>query len=165
MPFNKIDITLTPQQITGIQDGLDMIKENLPVQFNLTKKERTDLPNIGDERYPYVKRAIENHAPANAQIVAGVFAGTLAEATNDLTFYDQMEPFIGQLLQVVEIFQDTQQVAGSEAYTWLRAFYASAQLAAANQVPGSDAVVDDLKTLFDNEAPAPGEPGVEIQPE
>ena len=106
MPFNKIDNVLTDEQKESISDALDVLTntDNMPVQFNLTKKERTDLPNIADERYPYVKRAIENHAPANPKIVAGVFAGTLAQATTDLSFYDQMEPLIGRLKQIIEIY-------------------------------------------------------------
>jgi len=166
MPFNKMDTVLSNPQLDSISAALDELLDpaNMPEQFNLTKKERTDLPNIADERYPYVKRAIENHAPANPKIVAGVFAGSLPEAVNDLTYYDQVQPFIGRLKQIIEIFEDTQQVAGSEAFTWLRGFYASAQLGAKNQLPGADAVVDDLKPLFDKETSDPIDPGVEPNP-
>lgn len=158
MPFNKIDVVLTQQQIDDIQAGIDMIKENLPVQVNLTNKEKTDLPNIADERHPYVQRAIEQHAPANAQITAGAFYGPLAEAQNDFTFFDQMQPFLGQLAQLAEIFEDTQHAAGSEAWAWFRSFYGSAQNAAENNVPGADAVVNDLKAIFEDQGgPGGGE--------
>ena len=125
---------------------------NMPVQFNLTKAERKSVPNISNERYPFVQRAIQNHGPNNPNLVSG-FAGTQAEAANDLTFYDQVENFIGQLQQVIEIYQDTQQVAGSESYTWTRALYNTAKEAAENQVPGADAVVDDLSKLFEGQGP------------
>ncbi|MBI4930884.1 MAG: hypothetical protein HY841_08995 [Bacteroidetes bacterium] len=159
MPFSKINITLTAAQVTAIQAAITALKNpaNMPVQFNLTKEERTSLQNINNTRYPYVQRAIKNHGPANPGLVSG-FAGTQAEASNDLTFFDQMEPFIGQLLQVLEIFKDTQQVAGSEAYVWTRALYNTANDASVNQVPGSDAVVDDLAPLFagqGNDGPLP----------
>jgi len=39
----------------------------------------------------------------------------------------------------------------------MRQLYASAKLAAANNVPGADAVVDDLKSLFEGQ-------GVELPP-
>ncbi|MBI4945134.1 MAG: hypothetical protein HY840_01890 [Bacteroidetes bacterium] len=149
MPFSKINLTLSPAQMTAIQTAINALKStaNMPAQFNLTKAERRTLPNISNERYPYVQRAIKNHAPVNPNFVSG-FAGTVAEATNDLTFYDQVGNFIGQLKQIVEIYEDTQQVAGSEAYTWTRAFYNTAKSAAVNQVPGADAVVDDLASMF-----------------
>ena len=154
MPFNKINITLTAAQITSIQTAIHALKStaNLPAQFNLTKAERRTLPNINSSRYPYVQRAIKNHGTNNAVLangVAGLGAGTLTEAANDLTFYDQMENIIGQLMQIVEIYQDTQQVAGSEAYLWTRAFYNMAKSAAENHVPGSDAVADDLASMFE----------------
>lgn len=155
MPFSNINITLTPAQIAAIQSAINALKApaNLPVQFNLTKGERKSVPNISNERYPYVQRAIQNHAPTNPNLVSG-FAGTTAEASNDLTFYDQMKSFILQLRQVTEIYEDTQQVAGSEAYRFTRALYNTAQDAAANQVPGADAVADDLGTLFEGQGTA-----------
>lgn len=168
-PFNKINATLTQQQIDGIQAGIDMIKENLTPQHNLTDKEKTDLPNIANARYPFAKRAIEQHGPANAQIVAGTHFGPLPEAQTDMTFFDQMQPFIGQLRQLVEIFVDTQHVAGSELWAWFRDFYDSAVRASKSNVPGSDAVVEDLKPIFDRpnqggDEPMPGEEGNEPGP-
>ena len=60
-------------------------------------------------------------------------------------------------MQVVEIVTDTQHVAGSEAYEWLRELYRSSKAAAENQVPGADTVVDDLKSLFEGQGDSPGE--------
>lgn len=159
MPFNKIDVTLNNTQKGKIQTAIDELTANLPVQFNLTKDERTELANISNRRHPYVSRAIKNHAPANPNLISG-FAGTLAEADNDLTFFDQMENYIGQLRQVIEIYEDTQQVAGSEAYTFTRELYGSAKRAAENQVPGSDAVADDLAPLFEDQ----GGDGISVDP-
>ncbi|MBI4946654.1 MAG: hypothetical protein HY840_09660 [Bacteroidetes bacterium] len=157
MPFSKINITLTPDEMSTIAAAIDTIINTLPVKYNLTKSERTSLANINSERYPYVQRAIENHGPANPTLVSG-YAGTQAEATNDLVFYDQMKAHLLRLRQALEIYEDTQQVAGSEAYTWTRMLYNSAKDAAANQVPGADAVVDDLATLFEKGGGAPAPP-------
>ena len=160
MPFSNINITLTPKQVAAIQAAIDALKNpaNMPVQFNLTKGERGSVPNISNERYPYVQRTVQIHAPNNPVLtnaVAGLGVGTLGEATNDLTFYDQMKSFILQILQVAEIYKDTQQVAGGEAFNWMSEFYKYAKQAALNQVPGADAVVDDLKTLFEGQGGVP----------
>lgn len=98
MPFSKINITLSAVQFAALQAAISALRNpaNMPVQFNLTKDERTSLANINNNRYPYVMRAIKNHGPNNPNLVSG-FAGTQAEATSDLTFYDQIENFIGQL--------------------------------------------------------------------
>ena len=156
MPFNKINITFSPVQLAAIDAAITSILANLPVQFNLTKDERTELPNISDERYPYALRGIEIHGPNNPILVSG-FAGTQADATTDFTFYNQSEDIIQRLMQVVEIVTDTQHVAGSEAYEWLRELYRASKAAAENQVPGADTVVDDLKSLFEGQGDSPGE--------
>jgi len=150
MPFNKINTTFSALQLAAIEAAVVQILANLPEQFNLTTEERTALPNISDARYPYAQRGIEIHGPNNPNLVSG-FAGTQAEATNDFTFYNQSETVIQRLKQVIEIVTDTQQVAGSEGYVWLRELYRNAKGAAENQVPGADAVVDDLKTLFEGQ--------------
>ena len=87
-------------------------------------------------------------------------AGTQAEATTDFTFYNQSEDVIQRLMQGVEIVTDTQHVAGSASYEWLRELYRSSKAAAENQVPGADTVVDDLKSLFEGQ----GNPGIPPPP-
>jgi hypothetical protein len=103
-----------------------------------------------------VTKVINNYAPANPTLVSG-FAGTLAEAQTDFTLYNQLEPFIEQLRGVLERYQDTQHVGGSEAYTFSREFYSTVQRAAENNVPGSDAIADDLGVLFADQG-GPGTP-------
>lgn len=154
MPFNKVNVQMTAAQLAAVQAGIDAILNNLPSKFNLTVKERNDLPNIADERYPYAKRGVKNHAVANPALVSG-FAGTTANATTDFNYYDQLENILLQVLKVVEIVKDTQHVAGSEVYAWLRELYRSAKAAADNQVPGADAVADDLGKLFEGQGPQP----------
>jgi len=147
MPINKLNISLTPAQTAAIQTALDALVSNLPFAVNLTKQERTELPNIQDERLAFVTKVVNNYAPANPALVSG-FAGTLAEAKTDFLLYNQLEPFIEQLKSILERYQDTQQVGGSEAYAFGREFYGTAQRAAENNVPGTDAIVDDLGVLF-----------------
>ena len=137
-----------------MQAAIDALNDALPFAVNLTKEERTELPNIQDERLAFVTKVIDNYAPANPTLVTG-FAGTLAEATTDFTLYRQLEPFIEQLRSVLEKFQDTQQLGGTEAYTFSREFYNTAKRAAENNVPGADAIADDLSALFDQ---TPAEP-------
>lgn len=150
MPFNKLNLKFTAAQLTAINAAVDQILANIPFALNLTKDERISLPNISDERRAFVEKVIDNYAPANPTLVSG-FAGTLPEAVIDLTLYRQFENPIERLLSVIEICKDTQQVAGSEAYTFSREFYGTAQRAAENNVPGSDAIADDLGQLFEGQ--------------
>ncbi|MFI5218766.1 MAG: hypothetical protein ACHQNT_04695 [Bacteroidia bacterium] len=97
MPFNKLNIALTPAQKTAIQAAIDALKTNLPFGINLTKEERVELPNLQDKRLSFVTKIVEDYAPANPTLVSGL-AGTLAEAETDFILYNQLRNFIGQLV-------------------------------------------------------------------
>ncbi len=154
MPVNKIDITFTAAQVTAINGAIATIISNIPFAQNLTLAERDSVPNIQDNRYPYAQKAVEILAPANPILVSG-FAGTLAQAVTDWTLVKQFDTFIPDLLKLVEMFNDTRQVAASEVYAFLLEFYASAQRAAANNVPGADSIVEALAPLFAGQGPQP----------
>ena len=156
MPINKINVTLTPIQVAAIQAALTSLIANVPFAVNLTKQERTEMPNISDERLAFVTKVVNNYAPANPALVSG-YAGTLAETQTDFQLYNQLEPFIEQLRSIIERYQDTQQVAGTEAYAFSREFYSSTQGAAENNVPGTDAIADDLGAMFADQG-GPGTP-------
>ena len=154
MPFNKLNLTFAQPQLDAINAAIDQILANIPFAVNLTKDERTSMPNVADERRAFVEKVIDNYAPSNPKLVSG-FAGTLPDAVTDLSLFRQFENPIERLASVVEIFKDTQQVAGSEAFAFSLEFYGSAQRAAANNMPGTDAIVDDLGQLFEGQGPPP----------
>lgn len=157
MPVNKLNITLTPEEVDAINEAIQILKNSLPFGLNLTKEERLALSNIQDDRLSFVEKVVVDYAPVNANLVSG-FAGTLANAVNDLTLYEQLRNVILQLQSVVETYTDTQQVAGNEAYEFSLEFYGTAQRAAKNNVPGTDAIVDDLGKLFEGQGPQPAPP-------
>lgn len=150
MPTNKIDITLTPAQKIAIQKAIDILKSNLPFGVSLTRQERTELSDLKDEHISFVERVIDDHAPVNLNLVNG-FGGTLAQAQSDLTLYQELRTYILQLRRVLEMYEDTQQLAGSEAYTFSRVFYHSAMVAAQNHEAGAEAIVTDLDHLYDEQ--------------
>lgn len=152
MPFNKINKTHTPAQKAAIAAAIATIKSNIAELVNLTMTEKGQLPNIDDTRYPYVRRAIKNHAVNHPELVSG-FAGTLAEANNDIDLYSECNSIILELDELKEFFVDLQHVAGAEAYKWFLEYYGSTERAKDNQVPGADAVYNDLKPLFDGQGP------------
>src|ERR1043165_74173 len=115
MPVNKIDITFDNVQLPAIKAAFVTANSNFPFAQNLTIQERTALPNIENERYPYVQRTIEVHAPNNPALVNG-FAGTTAEATRDWTVVKQFDELIPVVRAYLEKLQDTRQIAASEAY-------------------------------------------------
>ena len=152
MPLNKIDITFTAPQEAAINTAISDINTNFPFAQNLTEDEKKQYPTTDNARLPYVKRTVEIHAPNNPNLVSG-FAGTLLNARNDWTLFNQIENFKQQLFSLIEKLAETQDVAGAELYAFMREVYAMAKRAAANNVPGAQAVVDDLAPLFENQGP------------
>lgn len=148
MPTNQINNEFSPLQETAINTAFTSIDTNFPFAVNMTKDERSSTPNIDNERYPYAQRTMDIHAPGNPNLVSG-FAGTYAEAQRDWRLMNQCEAMKQKALMLIEKLNDTQHLGASEVYKFMRQLYATAKLAAENNVPGADAVVDDLKTLFD----------------
>ena len=155
MPFNQINIEFTPLQETAINNDFADIDTNFPFAVNMTKGERGSTPNIDNERYPYAQRTMDIHAPNNPNLVSG-FAGTYAQAQTDWHLMSQCEQFKQKALMLIEKLNDTQHIAASEVFKFMRQFYATAKQAAENNVPGADSVVDDLKSLFEGQG-TPGE--------
>lgn len=150
MPLNKIDITFTPAQDTAIKDDITDMNHNFPFAQNLTNDEKKQYPTTDNSRLPYVKRTVEIHAVNNPNLVSG-FAGTLLNAQNDWTLFNQIENFKQLILSFLEKLIETQDVAGAELYQFMLEVYRMAKAAAANNVPGAQAVVDDLAPLFEGQ--------------
>ena len=157
MAINKLDIVFTTDQVTAIDGAIDAINTNFPFAQNLTEAEKDANQTIDNTRYPYVQRTVEIHIVNTPTLVSG-FAGTSANALNDWTVFNQLENFKQQLLLIINKMSETQDVAGAELYRFMRNVYDMAKQADANNVPGAKAVVDDLKTLFENQGPQPVPP-------
>jgi hypothetical protein len=154
MPLNKIDITFTVPQETAIGTAITDLNTNFPFAQNLTNDEKKQYPTTDNARLPYVQRTVEIHAVNNPSFVSG-FAGTLLNAQNDWKLFNQCENFKQQLLSYVEKLTETQDVAGAELYQFMLELYRMAKAAAANNVPGAQAVVDDLAPLFEGQGTKP----------
>lgn len=152
MPLNKIDITFTGPQETAIDGAVATINTNFPFAQNLTEDEKKLYPTMNSTRYPYVQRTVEMHIVNMPQLVHG-FAGTAVNAQNDFKLYNQLAAHIQQLSIILNKMKETQDVAGAEAYAFMLAVYDMAKQADANNEPGARAVVDDLKTLFEDQGP------------
>jgi hypothetical protein len=67
---------------------------------------------------------------------------------NDLSLFTQLDEIILLVKQLLERLEDTQMLAGSEAYTSALAVYRLISSAADAGVPGADAVNAQLKARF-----------------
>ena len=158
MPYNNISAVVSAPEKTAINDGLDAIPTNMTYAVNLTPEERTAMSSIEEKRLAFATKCME-YAAANATLVPGYVS--LPEAVKDQNLYNDLRPIKAKAAQMHELIDDTQHAVGWEWYKFCLEFYAVVQRASQANVPGSTAIYNDLKDLFDEQggpplAPPPG---------
>lgn len=152
---NRINTSATAAQITAVKTALQTIAANLPFLVGLTTEERIALPAINVSNKAFTEDAINAGINNPALIPSYV---SVANMQNDLLLFSQLDEIIGITKQLLEKLEDTQLLAGSEAYTSALTLYKLFGSASEAGVAGSDAIVAQLKQRF------AGQGGVAIPP-
>lgn len=142
---NRINATMTAAQITAVKGALTTIATNMPFLLGLTVEERVALPKINVSNKAFTEDAI-NAMVNNATLVPSYL--NTAGMQTDLTLYTQIDELMLLTRQLLEKMEDTQMLAGSEAYTSALAAYKLFGAAAEAGVSGADAIYDQLKARF-----------------
>lgn len=142
---NRLNITATPAQITAVKGALQTILTNLPFLIGLTTEERTVLPAIDVNNKVFTEDAIMAGVN-NAAILPSYIS--VPNMQTDITLFGQLDEVIILLKQVLEKLEDTQLLAGSEAYSAALMLYKLFGAAADSGVAGADAVVSQLRARF-----------------
>lgn len=157
---NRLNITATAAQITAVKTALQTIATNLPFLIGLTIDERITLPAINVNNKAFTEDAI-NAAVNNATLIPSYV--NVPNMQNDLTLFIQLDELILLVKQLLERLEDTQLLAGSEAYTNALAVYKLIGSASDAGVPGADAIYDQLRQRFAGQGgtgTAPTDPGI-----
>jgi hypothetical protein len=120
----------------------------------LTPAERQSLPKMGEKTIGFVEKAFD-FAKQNPNLVppyleVDAFGIDFADAHGLWTLLNSVQ-------QLEEAIDDTEMIAGSEAYQAALVFYKSVKMAAAQDIPGAKAVYEELKTRFPGGKRKPGE--------
>jgi hypothetical protein len=128
------------------QTKIDEVKALLaPYTLALTPTERHGLLKMGEKTIAFVEKAFD-FAKQNPNLVPPY----LEVDTFGVDFSDAhgLWSLLNSVRQLEESIDDTEMVAGSEAYQAALVFYHSAKAAAAQDIPGAKAVYEELKTRF-----------------
>jgi hypothetical protein len=135
-----VDIVSQVQTLVNQAQGL-----LLPYVTPLTPSERHTMPKMGEKTLSFVEKA---HAFA-------VQNPTLCPPYLDMTAFDadfgdahNLWTLLVSTQQLHENVDDTEMVAGSEAFRSSLVFYNSVKMAARQDVPGAKAVYEELKKRF-----------------
>ena len=142
---NRITHELHSQLITDLRAAFANVENLLNFLVGLTTEDREKLPKMNSGNKPFTEDAI-NGASINSDIVPSYVKP--AEMVKDLNLYNQLDEFVQRAARLSEKIQDTQMLAGSEAYVNALTIYRLAESAANAGVPGADTFYNKLKTRF-----------------
>lgn len=142
---NRINTTATAAQITAVKTALQTITANLPFLIGLTIEERKALPSINVSNKAFTEDAI--NAGVNNPALIPSYVST-AGMQNDMLLFSQLDEIIMITKQLLEKMEDTQLLAGGEAYASALTLYKLFSSAADAGVAGTDTIVSQLKQRF-----------------
>lgn len=110
---NLISTRISKETIDEINDLIVQINEKLPGLITLTPEQRDALPQVGEDTFPFVfdvlKKAKENPELAPPAI-------DLEEIEKDAELIKAIKEIMTPLKQLVKKLEDSELLAGSEAY-------------------------------------------------
>lgn len=142
---NRINTTATAAQVTAVKTALQTIAANLPFLVGLTTEERIALPSINVSNKAFTEDAI-NAGVNNPTLIPSYVS--VVNMKNDMLLFTQLDEIIMMTKQLLEKMEDTQLLAGSEAYTSALTLYKLFGSAADAGVAGTDTIVSQLKQRF-----------------
>ena len=142
---NRIDTVMSDEQRSAVKTAFETIKANMPFLTGLTVDERIALPKINVSNKAFTEDAI-NAIANNSELLPSYLK--VEAMKNDLTLFMQLDELLGLARQIVELMEDTQMLAGSEAYAASLTAYKLFQAASEAGLKGSDAIFDSLKGRF-----------------
>ena len=155
MPYQNISDSLSDTQRIACIQHLSNAEAMLTFAINLTPEERSTLPKMGNNTLSFVSKAL-GYAEANPAFVPPYT--NVPELRKDFNLASQLTLIAQKLTMLAEKVNDTNLALGSEAYVAALSFYNATKQAAKMNVPGADAIYQDLKQRFPGRPPNPPTP-------
>jgi hypothetical protein len=142
---NRLDVTITSQQVTDVNTHLQAILTALPFLITLTPEQRKEEQGINVANKIFVEDAI-----ANGKTVAPSFPPWLkvADIEKDLQVFTILDGLIPTFEGILQQMKDTRQVAGYEANQGSLSLYRILENMAKLGIPGAQAAFNNVKARF-----------------
>ena len=152
---NRLSLTISNADLTTVNTAGATINTTLSFLIALTEEERERLFGVNVNNKVFIEEALEE-AQNNGTILPGYIQ--VAELEKDLTLFNQLGDLLSYLRNLLQKMEDTQRLAGHEAYALSLAIYQLYKSAAEAGIPGAAASYNRLKERFDNPRPTPPTP-------
>lgn len=139
----NVNATLSDADIKAIKDAIQAIHAKLPFLSGLTPEKRQQLVKLGPKSYTFAFQALDA-AEDNLELMPRFL--DIEAARQDLELYESLNSILQNLSQLYKLIEDTQMIAGSEAYAAARKAYSS--LKTNGKGIGLDDVIDNLSQRF-----------------
>jgi hypothetical protein len=144
---NRLNVVMTDQQVAAVKTAIQTIATNMPFLIGLTTDERIGLPKINVSNKAFAEDAL--NAVSNNAGMLPVFIN-VQQMQNDYKLFTQLDELLGVFRQLLEKAEDTQMLAGSEAYVAALTSYKLFMAASDAGIVGADAIVNSLRQRFVN---------------
>ena len=156
---NRVDKVLTDSENVDLVNAFKTLQTLIePWAKSLTMDERKTLPKMDEVNSVFVGDTLVQMATFG-NILPPYLAPERIDT--DKKLYDQLEGYKQWAYKIAELIEDTQMLAGSEAYTSSLTVYRLFEAAAKAVVPGADTAYNALKERFKSQggpAPEPQQP-------
>lgn len=143
MPIRTIDTAFSAAEVEEVLADIDNIRQKLSFLIGLTPTERRQIAKLGRKSQTFVVKALDV-ATQHSSLMPRCL--NIEEARRDLALFEALNPILFSLSQLRELVEDTQTVAGSEAYAAARVAYSSIKTVGKSM--GLDEVTEELAQQF-----------------
>ncbi|MGJ3248994.1 MAG: hypothetical protein ACFE0I_23345 [Elainellaceae cyanobacterium] len=143
MLSQKIDAVFSQEDIDAVMEAIASIRQKMPFLMGLTSDQRRQIAKIGRKSQTFTVQALtiaQNHP----ELMPGCL--DLKEAYRDLDLFEALSSVLQTVGELHELIEDTQIIAGSEAYAAARLAYQSAKATGKNI--GMENVMNDVSIRF-----------------
>lgn len=143
---NYISAEITQEVIDKVTADLVDIQSKLPFILKLSPAVKQSMPKLEDSRAPFVNKCLF-YARKESKILPPYT--DIDELERDLKLFNNLQNIAKEVDRLSDMINDTRIAAGSDAYVAALSIYNSVKQAAKMNVPGTKAILDDLKTAFE----------------
>ena len=136
---------LTPEVKVQIESKVAEIVTLMPWLVGLSANERQAAMVVGRKSTQFVQRAVES-VRQNPEMAPSFLDAEKLD--NRFKLYNDLLAILEPVQSLERMISDSMMVAGSEAFSDALDYYNTVKRAAKSNVPGAQAVVDNLKTRF-----------------
>lgn len=153
--MNRVSASILPADIAAITGAVATIQSKLPFLVGLSDDERKSMLKMGDKSEGTHEKCL-GYMGSNPEFLPGFV--NKAEVDKDQALRASIMQFFPQLTTMFRAVDDTLMVINSELWMADLAYYQNVREASGRDIPGAQAIYDDLKTRF------PGRPAKKKTP-